>query len=78
MTKSVSSAASAAPVRGIIYMVFAMFLLTAGDALTKHIGSHLPIGQVIFFRALFIYVPILVTRLFRIFIINEIIRLRDR
>ena len=41
-------------------MVFAMFLLTAGDALTKHVGSHLPIGQVIFFRALFIYIPIAV------------------
>ena len=41
-------------------MVFAMFLLTAGDALTKHVGSHLPIGQVIFFRALFIYIPVAV------------------
>ena len=60
MTKSVSLAASAAPIRGITHMVFAMFLLTAGDALTKHVGSHLPIGQVIFFRALFIYIPIAV------------------
>ena len=58
MSPSAPTAVSAAPIRGIAYMVFAMFLLTAGDALTKHVGSHLPAGQVIFFRALFIYIPI--------------------
>lgn len=50
--------ASGAPHRGIAYMVLAMLLLTTGDALTKWVGSHLPVGQVIFFRALFIFIPI--------------------
>ncbi|MDD9904329.1 MAG: DMT family transporter [Rhodospirillaceae bacterium] len=58
MTHSPPAAVSAAPIRGIAYMVFAMFLLTVGDALTKWVGTHLPVGQVIFFRALFIYIPI--------------------
>ncbi len=38
-------------------MVVALFLLTVGDALTKWIGTGLPVGQVIFFRALFIFIP---------------------
>ncbi len=45
------------PIRGIAYMVAALFLLTVGDALTKWVGSSLPVGQVIFFRALFIFIP---------------------
>lgn len=45
------------PIRGISYMVLALFLLTVGDALTKWIGSRLPVGQVVFFRALFIFIP---------------------
>ncbi len=43
--------------RGIGYMVAALFLLTVGDALTKWVGQDLPVGQVIFFRALFIFIP---------------------
>jgi drug/metabolite transporter (DMT)-like permease len=45
------------PFRGIAYMMLAMLLLTIGDALTKWVGSHLPVGQVVFFRALFIFIP---------------------
>ena len=47
-------------IRGITYMVLALFLLTVGDALTKWVGTGLPIGQVIFFRALFIFIPTMV------------------
>lgn len=57
MTAGASSAVPGAPVRGIAYMVLAMFLLTVGDALTKWVGSSLPVGQIVFFRALFIYIP---------------------
>lgn len=76
MTHSPPTTVSAAPIRGIAYMVFAMFLLTVGDALTKWVGTHLPVGQVIFFRALFIYIPI-------VFIIHRsgglaVLRVTDR
>ena len=57
MNTNSSRTLSEAPVRAIGYMVFALLLLTVGDALTKHVGSKLPFGQVIFFRALFIYIP---------------------
>jgi len=76
VTHSPPTTVSAAPIRGIAYMVFAMFLLTVGDALTKWVGTHLPVGQVIFFRALFIYIPI-------VFIIHRsgglaVLRVTDR
>ena len=76
MTHSPPTTVSAAPIRGIAYMGFAMFLLTVGDALTKWVGTHLPVGQVIFFRALFIYIPI-------VFIIHRsgglaVLRVTDR
>ena len=45
-------------------MVLSVLLLTMGDALTKWVGSHLPVGQVIFFRALFIYIPTAVIVIF--------------
>ena len=38
-------------------MALAMLLLTIGDAMTKWVGGRLPVGQIIFFRALFIFIP---------------------
>lgn len=57
MTAATPSRETGSPVRGIAYMALAMLLLTTGDALTKWVGSHLPVGQVVFFRALFIFIP---------------------
>lgn len=54
----VTGAASGSTIRGIAYMVLTLFLLTTGDALTKWLGLRLPVGQVVFFRALFIFIPI--------------------
>lgn len=57
MRASAASPETGSTARGIAYMALAMLLLTIGDALTKWVGSHLPVGQVIFFRALFIFIP---------------------
>ncbi len=57
MSASTASRETGSTARGIAYMALAMLLLTVGDALTKWVGSHLPVGQVVFFRALFIFIP---------------------
>lgn len=57
MRASAGSRETGSTARGIAYMALAMLLLTIGDALTKWVGSHLPVGQVVFFRALFIFIP---------------------
>ncbi len=46
------------PLRGITYIVLALFLLTLADAATKWLGGSLPIWQIICLRALFILIPV--------------------
>lgn len=57
----VASAASAAsnPVRGILLMVLSVFLFTSMDGLVKWVAQWHPTGQIVFFRNLFAFLPIL-------------------
>jgi drug/metabolite transporter (DMT)-like permease len=51
--------ASADALRGIVMMVLAVFLFTCMDAVVKWVGQTYPVGQIVFFRNLFAFLPIL-------------------
>ena len=51
---------SQAPVRAIGYMLAGGALLTLSDAVVKSLTPFYPTGQIMFFRALFVFLPILV------------------
>ena len=51
---------SQAPVRAIGYMLAGGALLTLSDAVVKSLTPFYPTGQILFYRALFIFLPILV------------------
>jgi drug/metabolite transporter (DMT)-like permease len=51
--------ASADALRGIALMVLSVFLFTCMDAVVKWVGQTHPVGQIVFFRNLFAFLPIL-------------------
>ncbi len=51
--------APADTLRGIVMMVTAVFLFTCMDAVVKWVGQTYPVGQIVFFRNLFAFLPIL-------------------
>ena len=52
-------AASGGTLRGILMMVLAVFLFTCMDAVVKWVGQTYPTGQIVFFRNLLAFLPIL-------------------
>jgi drug/metabolite transporter (DMT)-like permease len=53
-----SSRGSASPGRGILYSLLGGFLLTANDAVLKWLTGDYPVGQLLFFRGLFVLLAI--------------------
>jgi len=49
---------SAAPVRGILYMLVGSALLTVNDSVLKWLAGSYPVGQLMCLRGLFVYLPI--------------------
>ena len=49
---------SESPGKGILYSLFGGFLLTANDAVLKWLTSDYPVGQLLFFRGLFVLAAI--------------------
>lgn len=45
-------------VRGILFMLLCVFLFACMDALVKAAAAHYPVGQIIFFRNLFAFLPL--------------------
>lgn len=58
MTKDDTSDRPSSPVRGALCMVVGGGLLTANDAVLKWLTEGYPIGQLMFIRGLFIFIPI--------------------
>jgi len=52
------SRGSASPGRGILYSLLGGFLLTANDAVLKWLTGDYPVGQLLFFRGLFVLAAI--------------------
>lgn len=53
------------PVRGIATMVVSLFFFMASDTASKWLTQDYPVGEIIFVRSFFIYVPIFVFLAFR-------------
>ena len=53
-----SVAVSISPLRGILCMVMSLFVFTLSDAVSKWLTQGYPIGEIIFVRCFFMYVPI--------------------
>jgi drug/metabolite transporter (DMT)-like permease len=49
---------SASPVRGIATMVVSLFFFMSSDTVSKWLTQDYPVGEIIFVRSFFIYVPI--------------------
>jgi drug/metabolite transporter (DMT)-like permease len=47
-----------APARGILYMLLAILLFAGMDALVKLAAARHPVGQIVFFRNLFAFLPV--------------------
>ncbi len=45
-------------VKGILFVITALFLLTVSDAVTKWLGKGYPVGEILFFRAMFALLPV--------------------
>lgn len=43
---------------GIGFMMLGVLLFTGMDAIVKHVADHVPIGQIVFFRNLFAFIPV--------------------
>ena len=56
---AVTATTSEAPVRAIVFMLTGGALLTLSDAIVKTLTAHYPTGQILFVRALFVFLPIL-------------------
>jgi drug/metabolite transporter (DMT)-like permease len=56
---TVLPAASGGILRGILMMVLAVFLFTCMDAVVKWVGQTYPTGQIVFFRNLLAFLPVL-------------------
>jgi drug/metabolite transporter (DMT)-like permease len=54
-----SLAVSISPLRGIAFMVLALFTFTLSDAATKWLTQSYPIGEIIFIRSFFIGLPVI-------------------
>lgn len=52
------TAESSAPLRGIVYMVLGGALLTLNDAVVKWMTADFPVGQTLFLRGVFVFLPI--------------------
>lgn len=52
------TAQSSAPLRGIVYMVVGGALLTLNDAIIKWMTADYPVGQTLFLRGIFVFLPI--------------------
>jgi drug/metabolite transporter (DMT)-like permease len=50
---------ASSPARGILYMVLSVLLFAGMDALVKWVSARHPVGQIIFFRNAFAFIPIL-------------------
>lgn len=59
LPSTIVPAPSADALRGIVMMVLAVFLFTCMDAVVKWVGETYPVGQIVFFRNLFAFLPIL-------------------
>jgi drug/metabolite transporter (DMT)-like permease len=55
---SIQSASAGRAVRGIYFMLLSVFLFSLMDALIKWVSATHPVGQIIFFRNVFAFVPV--------------------
>ena len=53
------------PIRGITIMVISLFFFMSSDTVSKWLTQDYPVGEIIFVRSFFIYVPIFVFLFFR-------------
>jgi drug/metabolite transporter (DMT)-like permease len=60
-----SAIAANSPVRGILTMVVSLFFFMSSDTVSKWLTQDYPVGEIIFVRSFFIYVPIMVVLYFR-------------
>ncbi len=60
MALMTSAPGSSAPLRGILLMLSGGAFLTANDAVLKWLTAGYPVGQLMFVRGLFVFIPILV------------------
>ena len=49
---------SSAPVKGVLFMLAGSALLTVNDAVLKWLSADFPVGQMLFMRGIFVFLPI--------------------
>ncbi len=49
---------SSAPVKGVLFMLAGGALLTVNDAVLKWLSADFPVGQILFMRGIFVFLPI--------------------
>jgi drug/metabolite transporter (DMT)-like permease len=59
------NAAASSPLRGIATMVVSLFFFMSSDTVSKWLTQDYPVGEIIFVRSFFMYVPVVAVMLWR-------------